>query len=413
MGEYTAFIFIPMVFQGIYEIINGCKKVNLLIIFGAVGLVLSHTITTIYVFIFALIYLLINYKKIIDKEILKNIFIDLILIILLTSFFLIPLLEHKIDGNYTIFDSESMGSTAISVQRTGLGLIDLISSEFGDQEIVFSIGFIILFGLILTPFVYKQQRENKEYRIFLLLGMIALWMCTIIFPWFMFPELLTVLQFAWRLEGFFIFFISYVCACNIIMVSKLLKDNKNILSIVIIILALFSGYGITSRYVTNGDISNDKKFEDNIILLEKISPYSINREYLPLNAGKNLKYIETREEGAILLEGQATIESGQKEGLDYKFKATGVENAKIELPYIYYHGYTIKLNNNKIKYYQSDKGFIYIDIDESGEVTVSYTGTILEKIGFAISGLTLLGLIIIFFKKKVGLLIENKKNKKR
>ena len=55
-----------------------------------------------------------------------------------------------------------MGASAINVQHTGLGFRDLFSSEFGNQEIVFSIGFIILFCLILTPFLYKKQRDNQN-----------------------------------------------------------------------------------------------------------------------------------------------------------------------------------------------------------------------------------------------------------
>ncbi len=409
VGEYTAFIFIPMIFHGIFNIIHGNKKINFLIIVGAVGLILSHTITTIYVCIFALIYLLINYKKIIDKETLKNIFIDLILIVLLTSFFLIPLLEHKIDGNYAIFDSESMGASAINVQHTGLGFRDLFSSEFGNQEIVFSIGFIILFCLILTPFLYKKQRDNQEYKIFLILGIVALWMCTKIFPWFLFPEILTILQFAWRLEGFFIFFISYICACNIITASKLIKDKKNILPIIVMLATICSSYGITARYISDGNLDKDTNYENKFSLAKKLSPLLVNREYLPLNADKNLQYIENREDGTIILDGDALIENEQKDGLNYNFKVSNVDNAKLELPYIYYHGYTVKINNKKITPYQSENGFLSIDLNESGEVSVNYTGTMVEKLGYAISGLTLLGILIIFFKTKVGKLIENKK----
>ena len=36
VGEYTAFIFIPLVFRGLYKLINDKKKANLYIIIGAV-----------------------------------------------------------------------------------------------------------------------------------------------------------------------------------------------------------------------------------------------------------------------------------------------------------------------------------------------------------------------------------------
>ncbi len=55
LGEYTAFIFLPMVFQGIYEIINDKdKNGKYYLIIGATLLVLSHTITTVYTVIIQL-----------------------------------------------------------------------------------------------------------------------------------------------------------------------------------------------------------------------------------------------------------------------------------------------------------------------------------------------------------------------
>lgn len=42
----------PIFFNGLYEIVErNNKKKNYLVIFGAIGLILSHTITTIYAFI--------------------------------------------------------------------------------------------------------------------------------------------------------------------------------------------------------------------------------------------------------------------------------------------------------------------------------------------------------------------------
>lgn len=389
VGEYTSFIFIPMIFEGLYELLKGNKKRHYLIVIGAVFLVLSHTITTIYVALFAFIYLAINYKLLKDKTVVKYILIDLLLIILFTAFYLVPLLEHRLFGNYTIFDSESMGSTPRNVLNSGLGFSELFASEFGSQEIVFSLGIVIIFSLILSFFTYKKLKDKEEYTLFMILSFLCLWMCTKAFPWFLLPSIFSIVQFAWRLEGFFIFFASYICAYNVITISEMIKDRKKILPITVVIFTLLCGFGGTVRYIKDGNLQQDLNYENAIINAEKFSPYQVNRDYLPLNCGKNLDYIVDREDKVIVLTGNADITNEEKNGLNLKFTANNVENAKLELPYIFYHGYTIKLNDKEIKAYESDNGFLCIDLNENGNVTVNYTGTKLEKVGFIITAITL------------------------
>ena len=394
VGEYTAFIFIPLVFDGLYELIYGNEKKNIWLIVGAVGLILSHTITTIYVAIFSFIYLIVNIKKANIKKITKYIVIDIIIILLLSAFYLIPLLEHKMYGDYTIFDAEEMGATGKYVQATGLSLKDFLVSQFGSQEVVFSFGIVILFSILITPFCIKKQKDNETYILFLILAIISLWMCTKAFPWLILPNFLTIVQFAWRLEGFFIFFISYICALNIVTISEMIKDKKHILEILIIICAILCSFFGKTRYYEKKDFSKDKEYENKTIDIEKIGPYNINREYLPLNADRNISYIQNREDKVYILSGTAVIENEKKENLNMSFNIKDVDNAKLELPYIYYHGYTVKLNNEKIDNFESENGFLAINVNQNGLITVEYTGTVLEKMGFAVSSLTLITLVI-------------------
>ena len=76
------------------------------------------------------------------------------------------------------------------------------------------------------------------------------------------------------------------------------------------------------------------------------------------------------------------------------FNIKDAQNLTLELPYIYYHGYTVKLNNEKIDNFESENGFLAINVNQDGLITVEYTGTILEKVGFVVSSLTLIILVI-------------------
>ena len=41
---------------------------------------------------------------------------------------------------------------------------------------------------------------------------------------------------------------------------------------------------------------------------EEIGPYNINRDYLPVNAAKNIKYMQERENCTYVISGNAEIE---------------------------------------------------------------------------------------------------------
>ena len=70
ISELASFIFIPITFLGMYNIFNGedkSIKSSLMLTLGAVGLIITHTVITMYVAIFCFIYLLLNIKSLKDK----------------------------------------------------------------------------------------------------------------------------------------------------------------------------------------------------------------------------------------------------------------------------------------------------------------------------------------------------------
>lgn len=75
--------------------------------------------------------------------------------------------------------------------------------------------------------------------------------------------------------------------------------------------------------------------------VEKVEPCYINREYLPLNASNNIRYIETRENRTYILSGKATIKSENKDNFNDTIEISGVDKASIELPYLYYPGFIV------------------------------------------------------------------------
>ena len=119
---------------------------------------------------------------------------------------------------------------------------------------------------------------------------------------------------------------------------------------------------------------------------------------MPSKAFNNRKYIEDREDVPIAYNNQ-TISNYEKNGLTMKFTMEGT--GEVELPYIYYIGYCVRVNGVKVKTKESDNGFIKINVtEEKSSVTVAYEGSNLMKISLIIS---IISLLSIFVKKIIDL----------
>ena len=152
----------------------------------------------------------------------------------------------------------------------------------------------------------------------------------------------------------------------------------------------------------------DEEYETKIN--EKNSIWSINREYLPEKVDvKKLgtSYLDYRENRVYVLDGNSTITNEKKKGLQLEFDIENYKaNTILELPYIYYLGYTVTAEQNeKIQMFESDNGMLAIKLDEnieSAHITVKYTGTTIEKVSYLISAISIITFIgyVIYSKKQ-------------
>lgn len=158
IAELASFIFIPMVFLGMYNIIDKKEK-NYILAIGTIGLILSHTIITLYTAIFCLVYCIINIKKLKNADTIKNIISNIIIIVLVTSFFWIPMLESKNATSYEVFVPGRMERTEVLIESK-LELIKLVKTK--NEEMVFELGTFIIISMLMTPFAIRKL--DKKYR---------------------------------------------------------------------------------------------------------------------------------------------------------------------------------------------------------------------------------------------------------
>ena len=309
-----------------------------------------------------------------------------------------------------------------------------------EQKMIYEIGIVTCIGLLLTPIaIMKFEKQEKEkdftkiYGLFGILGIVLTIMTLKIFPFEKLPGIFTMIQFTFRLFEFTSFFFAIISAVNFWILIK----NFNIRDVIIISLIACL---LTTIY--GKKISYEKKYDEKDFIEPRRVTKDVGRinagmasfEYLPSKAFNCLKtYIADREDVPIVLNNggnQITISDYEKNGSNMKMKIlkaspelangtdkvsevseelineadtisktnqddesskanTTSEDIEIELPYIYYLGYRVKIDGKEVKYTESEHGFVQINIDkelnEEAEITVKYLGTNEMIIAFAVS----------------------------
>lgn len=419
LGEYVSFIFIPLVFLGLYRLFFTEKKTYHLAL-GAIGLILTHNLSTVITALFAMFYVIYNLEKFKDKKILRKLLINGLFIVLITSFYWIPLVQTRFSSNYQVYE-QGMMSTSEKTANKGLELNQLFVT-MNDGSFVFELGPHILIMVALSIMTFRVMRPEfkGQYSVFLISGLLCVWMSTKYFPWKYLPEEFSVIQFPWRMLMPAAFFLSLVCAINMYAIIK--KFNfKDVIVISTISILYILAFSSALVFYDENPLTNIEELtlgEFSGRGFEVISGCG-KGEYLPVKAYENRFYIASREQGIYVLEGKAIVEKESKNGSNYKakVKTLDAEYTIFELPYIYYPGYRITLDSIELENYETENGFLgfVLGKEDSGEIEVKYTGTFAMKLSMFITIIsTVYGIIYLFeLDKKMLKNIKSKNTNKK
>lgn len=407
IAELASFIFLPMIFNGMYTIINEEKK-SYLLAWGTIGLILTHTVITLYTAIICIIYLLVFVKKLKNKEIIKNLLINLGFAVASTSFYWIGLFQHYFATSYEVFVPGRMQRLEV-LEYYKIRFYELFYTA-KNQIMVYAIGLLTVVGLILTPIAYKEisKEYRKMYTLFLILGLILIVMSLTIFPFEKLPGILTMIQFTFRLFEFTSFFFAFIAAVNYGVLIKNFRI-RDVLVLSTIAILLLIPYNDKIDYNTK---NSEERLIQGVRVTEntgRVHAGMASMEYIPSKMFNNLDYLVNREDEPIILNNEHTqIISYEKNNSNMTMELSNVnQNTIIELPYTYYLGYRIHINNEEIEYTESDNGFIQINIKEQKDsepikIIVKYLGTNEMLIATAISVIAVIGLAILHTKNKLN-----------
>lgn len=428
MGEIISFVFIPLVFNGLYSIFEDNGKRNYLLTIGAVGLLLTHNITTLLVIIVCSIFVILHIDRFKKLQVIRDLLINAIFILLIVACFYGPFIESKNATNYAVFNGftseESLSKNAVSLWEILIGKLYFKDDVEVGFRISVAIGLVTILPLLLTPWVYKRLEKDKRrmYIISIILILVTIFASTKYMLWDNMPEIFKFIQFPYRLLIIATFLISIISAINLEKIFKNFTYTK------ILIIALIALVYITPLLIctkTNPNYDEKKYYE-----IEKNenpypgakSDFSSTYEYLPSNAYNNLYYIFERSRNPEFLIGPGAITEVQIDRFNnYTFHVEnfGTNILKIEMPMTYYLGYEVIFEGEKLEYEESDLGLIMITTPDgkSGTMQVKYTGTEIARNslitsiigGFIFVVYMIISEIVIFKKrKKANIDISNK-----
>lgn len=388
-------IAIPLIVLGlIYLVEDKYRNFFLLFTTGYTLMIYSHLAMSIYFTLIILVaFFLIYFRKIFTWKKIAYLLSASVVILCLTSPFWVGLLEHKIKGSYAIFIPYFITGKG-DLRFSAIGLEQYLSFFLPHNynfiryhlQIIVTIGVII--GLI---FVIKNKIwKSKKWISILLFTLLSFIMTTSLFPWYYTPDILQTLQFPWRL-------CIYVAFGSILIASISLKqfEKSKYFSIICIICAIIC---LGESYYNTFHVSEETVDISNI-------NYNLGmgnqEEYLPEKVIRNYEYYKNRSNEIVILagEGKASIIDSQVPNLAFEIQTN--ENLTIELPRLYYLGYSLKKDSETIPLMESNNGFLKAQIQESGTYQLTYSGTsgmILSKL---VSIITLIiGILILVFQKK-------------
>ena len=393
VAELASFVFIPIIFDGLYSVLKE-EKLSFKLICGTVGLILTHTVITMYMAIICVLYLVFNIRKLKSVKVVRALVISIVCILLITSFYWVGLLQHHNATSYEVFVPGRM-EVGNKLEYYKTEFYQLFHTN-KDQTMIYAIGLVTVLGLVLTPIAWKNVEKDykRTYVLFLIFGIILTIMTLTFFPFEKLPSIFKMIQFTFRLYEFTALFFAFVAGINYGIIIKNFKIFDVIVLAVISTLLLIP-YKSKLEYELS---TNEDRLIEGVRVTEntgRVHAGMASMEYLPSKAFKVLNtYIANRKDEPIITNGEAEILNYSKNRTNLEFELANMKSKQeadnqnnkteagltIELPYIYYLGYRVYANGSEIEYAESDNGFVQIKInpalyEQDVKINMKYTGT--------------------------------------
>lgn len=390
VGEYTAFVFLPFILYGIYNVIYEKMDRPWILGIGYAGVLLCHTNTFVFSLLFGFVAFLVKWKTFKERGVLLKLLATGGITALLTMFYWAPVLEMLLTTPLYVNDAW------IGLEQSAMQFSSVFSMTFP------SLGFLLVIPAFFRVLIKKngQNRDLIDFADWLLAGgAIFAVLTTDLIPWERLNRYFSFVQFPWRL---FVLATMMLAVADAIILFVFIKASLEphmpcirILTVLLFAIFTISAFRVISgAEVTYYDYSADyytyKPYTGNVIAGEWLPKTVTNRdeliadsEHLYTNSREDLAF--TRSRGSV----QAQIEA------DYAYA---------DVPLIYYRGYKASIDTGSGKttlpVTSGNNGLCRVSLDgNKGLLTVRYAGTTVQVLASLISLLTGLALIVLLLYK--------------
>lgn len=417
VSELIAMTFIPIVALAYYKIfIKKEYKYWKLLSLGFTLIVLSHLSSALILAIAGVIFLFCNLKVLRDKDFYKAMLKAISLALLLTSYFLIPMIEQMLEGDYlynllpTINDYYLNSNKTIDLKATKIVPFNL------NQYVLISINIIYIY--ICIKVIKKIRSKIKEIYVYIITSVLVFIyifiLTTNLFPWIKVKEIFPIIQ---QVQFPFRFYILGGVPFVLFVSFGLVKKEENILSVSPKILILsFIALMMTSMCGTRYYRSYEKDFITNHHTVKNSWQIGCG-EFLPSNI-ENIHYrdglkkdVNDKDTITTTVFSDEVLEKihSKKEfnklniNLETLNISKSIDKYNITTELIYYKGYKAYIDGKEVEILKTDNGRIKIlDIPSSSKnIIIKYERTLVQKICSFVSCLTMFVCLTIYIKNKM------------
>lgn len=247
VGEYTAMLFLPLVFYGLYRICKSAEDEDgrqgwLPLLIGCSGILQCHVISVVIVSLFAGIFCLVFWKRMLRPRGLLQLVKAAAGTVLVSLWFLVPFADYYVHG-YAASPWNPLRGGRMGAQGAFLSqMLTLFQDGYGQAYTVmdgsrvagernYALGcFVAVIFFYICLRLYRGRERTELTRIgdcCLGFGLLAAFMSTLWFPWDAIQQMNGIfrmitrnLQFPWRFLGISCLFFALLTGCFALLIDR-------------------------------------------------------------------------------------------------------------------------------------------------------------------------------------------------
>ncbi|WP_300560153.1 DUF6541 family protein [Companilactobacillus sp.] len=390
LAEYTCYIFIPMLFYELYQLLKGHFSSWPWFALSFALIVLTHPLTAfttviimIPIVVLALFSKVSHHWKYWGFLILSGL-AAIVSVVIVTAGFTIPMIQQQ---KYISVNRPAL----LDLASTAKVPAQLFTDAFGTDLRNYSFGSIMILGLVLLIiFVWK---DHLKYRIIGFEMLFALALSTNLIPWNKLQDtFFNYLQFPWRFLNLFTFFAAIYISYGL---TKLVDKHSSLLKLLMMIIVLA---GCSAQTYVSGN-----KLNHQITLAKPLSKITTKDAQINVEAYQQNDYYPQRSiQYQKELHNFISVVNGKNKKLPFVYDSNTYsvnyysQNPEtIDLPVLVYKGLSLEINNESRNYQVSKRGTIQFKTKPGqNQIKLTYHYSTVAKAALSIS---FIGLILLLW----------------